>query len=346
MTTATRPRLGVSMPMLNQPAARYPQLAALADDAGFDSIWDYEFYRNPFITHTLCAQASTTIQLGTGIATTAGRSPFEMANAAADVDEISGGRAIVGLSTGGGGWTDVFNGADISHPLPRMREYIQAMRAIWKHFSDDEPFHYDGTYVQAASPMINPWGTRDLVRPRIPIYLGGIKEKMLRMAGELADGVIGYLYTPSFIAEHVIPNVAKGAAQAGRDPAEVDIAALVLCSISEDRDEAIRRARISVGSYVAFPVSNTVIEFMGLQEDRDHVVARLLAEGPQALETAVSDELVRHFCITGTPDEAREQLAEYQAVLRHVVLHTPYVPPINTEESNAAFRNIISTFGR
>lgn len=343
---AGKSKIGVSLPMLNQPYAHYPELARLADEAGLDSVWDYEFFRNPFITHGLTAQATERITLATGIATGVSRTPFEMANAAADIDELSDGRALIGMSTGAGSWTDVFNGAEIDRPLSRMREYVEVMRAIWKHFQDDEPFLYEGRFYKTGSPMINPWGTRDLVRPQIPIYLACLKERMLQMAGEVADGVLGYFNTPSFVTDHVRPNVAKGATTVGRDPAEVEIAALVLCSIADDREQAKRLARINVGNYVAFPVSSTAIEFMGLEEDRDHVVQKLFTEGVAALETAASDALIDTFCIWGTPDEAREKLGAYDGVLDHIVLHTPYVPPISREESDAAFRATVSTFAR
>jgi alkanesulfonate monooxygenase SsuD/methylene tetrahydromethanopterin reductase-like flavin-dependent oxidoreductase (luciferase family) len=131
----------VSLPVLNQPFERYAEFAALADEAGFDSVWDYEFYRNPFVTHALNAQATRRLALGTGIATMATRTPFEMANAVADIDEISGGRALPGLSTGGAGWMECFNGTDIDRPL----------------------------VYRASSPPFNLWGTRHLVRPQIPI---------------------------------------------------------------------------------------------------------------------------------------------------------------------------------
>ncbi len=330
--------------MLNQPYERYAEFAALAEEAGFDSLWDYEFYRNPFITHALNARSTSRITLATGIATAATRTPYEMANAAADVDELSGGRTLLGLSTGGAGWMDDFSGTDIDRPLTRLREYIHTVRLIWRHFETDEPYEFQGQLYRSKSPAINPWGTRTLVRPQIPIYLAGLKQGMVRLAGEIADGVFGFLPTPSFISEHVLPNVAEGAAKAGRDPADIDVAALVICSVSEDRDEAIRRARINVGNYVAYPVSNTVIEFMGLQEARDHVLMRLLSEGPAALATAASDELVRAFAIAGTPDEAAEQLAAYRGVLSHIVLHTPYVPPIDQAASEDAFRTMVRTF--
>jgi alkanesulfonate monooxygenase SsuD/methylene tetrahydromethanopterin reductase-like flavin-dependent oxidoreductase (luciferase family) len=227
-----------------------------------------------------------------------------------------------------------------------MREYIESLRLLWKHFADGEPVSYEGRYLQFTSPPFNPWGLRPLARPQIPIYLACLKPRMLQMAGELADGVLGYLNTPRFVDEHVRPNVAKGAEKAGRDPADVEITSLVICSVSDDREEAMRLARINVGMYVAYPVSATVIEFMGLEEERDAVVHALIAGGPPALENATSDELVRTFAIAGTPDEAAEQLAEFEGRLPHIVLHTPYVPPITGAESERAFRNIVAAFAR
>src|SRR5258708_23158600 len=86
-------RIGITMPVLNQPFDKFPELAALADEAGFDSVWDYEFFRNPFVIHATCAPRTTRIQHATGIATSCSRSPFEMANAAAAIDELTGRRA-------------------------------------------------------------------------------------------------------------------------------------------------------------------------------------------------------------------------------------------------------------
>src|SRR6201998_4693549 len=118
MTLSAQSRIGLPLPMLNQPYERYAEFAALAEDAGFDSVWDYEFYRNPFITQALNARATSRIQLGTGIATAAPRTPYEMANAAADVDELSGGRTLLGLGTGGGGWVGCLQCLEPAGPPP------------------------------------------------------------------------------------------------------------------------------------------------------------------------------------------------------------------------------------
>lgn len=337
-------QIGITMPILNQPFESFPKLAKLADDAGFDSVWDYEFFRNPFVIHGMCAPHTRRIRHATGIATACSRSPFEMANAAADIDELTGGRMLLGIATGGAMWTDVFNGADVSHPLPRLREYVECLRATWTHLSDGEPFSFVGDHYRAASPIFNPWGVREMVRDRIPVYLSVVRPRMLRLAGEIADGMLGYLATPSYLREVVQPNLEVGAARAGRDVAEIDRAALVLCSVSEDRAEAIRRARINVGNYICFPGADPMVQWGGVADVRDAVVAKLFAEGPAAFDL-IPEEVVKMFAICGTPDEGREQLREFEGLLDHVVLHTPYVPPLEQADSEDCFRQTVAAFG-
>ena len=336
-------KTGVTMPILNQPYEKFPELARLADQAGFDSVWDYEFFRNPFVIHGLCSQATERIQHATGIATACSRTPYEMANAAADIDELTGGRMILGLATGGALWTDVFNGADVSHPLPRLREYIEVLRAQWKHLDDGEPFEYEGRFYKAACPPLNPWGVRQMVRPQIPVFLSVVRPRMLQLAGEIGDGVLTYLSTPAYFDEVIRPNIADGAERGGRSADEVEIASLVLCSVSEDRDEAMRRAAINVGNYICFPGADPMVKFNGIEDARNELLQRFLADGPVAFES-IDEKLVRTFAICGTPDEGREQLAEYDGKLDHIVLHTPYVPPLEGADSEDCFRNTVAAF--
>jgi alkanesulfonate monooxygenase SsuD/methylene tetrahydromethanopterin reductase-like flavin-dependent oxidoreductase (luciferase family) len=161
---------------------------------------------------------------------------------------------------------------------------------------------------------------------------------MLRMAGEIADGILGYLMTPDYLRETVLPNVRK----AGR---EVEVAALVLCSVSEDRDEAMRRARINVGNYICFPGADPMVVANGIEDVRNAVAEKLFTEGPSAFDL-IPEDVVKTFAICGTPDEGRAQLAEFDGLLDHVVLHTPYVPPLAQADSEDCFRQTIAAFGR
>ncbi len=342
---AIKKQLGITMPTINQAYDHFPVLAAKADAAGFDSVWNYELFRNPFTILALCAQTTKNIKLATGLAAGAGRTPFEMANAAADVDELSNGRALIGMSMGAAGYADVLNGVDVSRPVPKLREYIQCMRAGWDYQATGEAQSFEGEFYRFQSPPFNPWGVRKVVRARIPIYIGALKPQLLRLAGSLGDGALGYLISARYAKENWTKYVIEGAEKAGRNLSEIDIAAEVLCSVDENRERAMRLARINVGLYVAYPISEPMCEFEGLAEDRLAVVQTLMTKGPMALEHTTSDALLKAFSISGTPDEAREQLAAFQESIPHTVLHTPYMPPIQREESERAYLNAVKFLG-
>ena len=343
--TERAPQLGITMPSINQPIHKFPELAQLAEQAGFDSLWTYEFYRNAFVIHALTAERTENIKLCAGLATAAQRTPFEMANAIADVDEISNGRLIVATSIGGPAFTEHYMGAEIDRPASRMKEWIKAMRLYWHHMATGEGIQFEGEFYKISSPPFNPFGGRTLHREHPAVYLGAVRPAMLRLAARSYDGMLAWLLTPRYVKEIVVPQLDEAAREAGRDPGEIDIASYVVCSVSETREIAMRRARIQVGCYVAYPLAAHICEQEGLVDDQRAVMEALMAEGPAALEHATSDALVERFSITGTPDEVRGQYEEYRAAIPHLILHTPYVPPLTAEESEDAFRNIVSTFG-
>jgi probable F420-dependent oxidoreductase len=338
-------RLGITMPTRTAAMERFPEYARWADEAGFDSVWDYEIYRNPFAM--LCTAALTTRRatLATGLAAAFPRSPFEAANAAADVDELSDGRMLIGLGTGVPEFLRAFHSQGFEKPVARMRDYIECMRRSWQYLSTGEAEPYRGAHYQFAAPPLNPWGLRPLPRERIPIYLASMAPMMTRLAGELADGWMAYLATPKWIAERARPLLAEGAARSGRDVDDLGIAAEVICSVSPDRDVAYRRGRIHTGFYVCHPVSSEVIALHGLEAERDAVRDALMTKGLEGL-AETSDRLVETFSITGTAEEARHKLEDWKVAIPHVVLHTPYVPPLATEESEDAYRQIVDAFSR
>jgi 5,10-methylenetetrahydromethanopterin reductase len=342
-------KLGVTMPGLTQPIDAFPKMAAMAEDAGFDSVWDYEFYRNPFVIHGMCAQKTSRIPLGIGLATGAGRSPFVMAQAAADVDEASGGRLILAIGIGSAGFMDLMNGVNNDRPIPRTREYVNLMRTIWAWTAgeigeDGESF--GGEFYKFTAPHINPFGRRPLARRHIPLYTSALQPGMARLGGEISDGVLGFMLPPKYLRDVYLPAIAEGARKAGRNPEDVDVASETVCSISNDRAEAYRRARFQVGIYIAHPVFAPVAASMGLTKEREACLEAMSTRGPMSLAEVVDDKLVDAFSIAGTPDECREKLKQYDDCLPNVLLHPPYMPVLSREESADAYANIISTFGR
>lgn len=338
-------RIGVTMPTRTVELSRVPEYAKIAEDAGLDTAWSWELYRNPFSMLATSAMATSRIGLGTGLAVAGSRSPFEFANAAADIDELTGGRMHLGMGAGVTEFLGAFHSTEMDKPLTRMKEYMDVVRLSWQYLSTGEAPDYDGEFYQFFAPLFNPWGQRNIVRERIPIYLGAIGPRMLQLVGTKADGWIGYLATPELVRDHIRPTIAKGAEAAGRSMSEIDLMLELICVIHPDGDVAMERARKQVGFYVSHPSSDSIVEFAGVKDEVDALRMGLLTEGLGALERA-SDKLVHAFSITGTPDECRGRLAEWEGIVDHLVLHTPYVPPFTAEESEDCYRNICSTYQR
>lgn len=333
---------GVTIPNRTVPYERLGEYGRKADEAGFHSAWDYHMWRDPYCMLTQWAANSERMLLGTGIAMAFGRSPMETACAAHDVDEISGGRMLLGLATGVPEVLQSFHSTDASHPIGRMSEYIDVLRLAWQFLKTADADVYEGKYYSFTPPPYSYYDVKEGGRDRIPVYLAALGPQMLRLAGAKADGWIGYLATPRFVNEVVLPGLAEGAAQSGRDVGELDVAAEIITSIAPDREVAMHRARLHVGTYLSHPVSDAVVKLHDLEEEQMQLRQILVNEGPAGL-AKTDDKLVETFSICGTPEEARQRLAEH-ASLRHVVLHVPYVPPLTWEESEDAYFNLIHTF--
>jgi probable F420-dependent oxidoreductase len=337
--------LGITMPSRTATMERLTDYAEWADEAGFDSVWTYELYRNPFAILSTCALKTSRVKLATGLAGAFPRSPFAFANEAADVDELSGGRMQIGLGTGVPEFLAAFHSQNFEKPVARMRDYIECVRRSWEYLNTGQAEAYHGKHYQFEAPPFNPWGLRPIPRTRIPIYLASMAPKMTQLAGELADGWMAYLATPQWVRERTRPWLEEGAARSGRDASELDLAVEVICSVSSDRELAYHRGRIHTGFYVAHPVSDAVVAMHGLEAERDAVRMALMTKGLDGL-AETSDKLVEVFSITGTPDEARQRLDAWTADIPHVVLHTPYIPPLSAEDSEDAYRGIVDAFAK
>jgi alkanesulfonate monooxygenase SsuD/methylene tetrahydromethanopterin reductase-like flavin-dependent oxidoreductase (luciferase family) len=272
----------------------------------------------------LAGAAMTTqcITLGTGIASAFSRSPFEVACAAADLDDLTGGRFILGVGTGAPEALRAFHNTKASEPVARMREYIDVVRRSWEYLATSKAERLEGRHYRFAPPRLNPWGEREFVRADIPIWLAAMGPKMLQLCGEQASGWLGYFATPELLDEYVRPNLQKGADRAHRDAGGIEI-----------------------GYYAIHPITYRIVERYGLLDAVHDLRARLAKDGLAAFDHT-DDRLVDLLSITGTPEEAREKLAGYGNHVDHIALHTPYVPPLSAEDAADGFDNIIATFGR
>ena len=208
-------RIGVTLPSRKGPISSVGDKARRAEEAGFQSVWTYEVYRNPFTLLSVAAAATERATLGTGLAAAFSRSPFEAANAAADIDDMSGGRMLFGLGSGVPEFLRAFHSSDAEHPVGRMSEYIDVLRLSWEYLATGGADRLEGQHYRFLAPRVNPWGERELPRRQIPIGLAAMGPKLIELCGRKADAWLGYFTTKKYVEEFVREHLEIGAREGG-----------------------------------------------------------------------------------------------------------------------------------
>jgi alkanesulfonate monooxygenase SsuD/methylene tetrahydromethanopterin reductase-like flavin-dependent oxidoreductase (luciferase family) len=279
------------------------QRAARAEELGYESAYVTHIAARDSVT-TLMAYASRTerIRLGTGVMPIYSRTPVATAQAFATLDEFSHGRAIVGLGISHRPVVEAWYGQAIDKPLRETREYVGIVRAILR---GEAPPAGDKFRSSFRFMGLEP-------RPDIPIYLAGLSEKMLRLAGEIADGVVLWLCSPHYIRDVVVPAVNAGRARAGLPLDGFDIVAAVPAAVTNEPDQARARLRTELTAYFSLPFYRAMIEASGFAEDIAGFDRGMQEGGPEAAIRAISDEYLGLLATIGSPDEAAAAVRRYR----------------------------------
>jgi alkanesulfonate monooxygenase SsuD/methylene tetrahydromethanopterin reductase-like flavin-dependent oxidoreductase (luciferase family) len=263
----------------------------LADALGYEAV---------FITHlagresltvlTAYALATQRIRVGTGVVPIYSRTPATMAQTAVTIDELSGGRLILGLGVSHRPVVEGWHGQAIDHPVAEMREYVEIVRAILRR---DDP------------PQGEKWRTNfHLVgvdeRPELPIFVAALSPAMLRLAGEIGDGVLLWLCNPNYIRDVVVPAVREGRDRAGKSVHGFEIVAAVPGAVTDDVARAYMGMRSELVTYFGLPFYRTMLERSGYGRD----IAAFDAAGGdfKGTRAAISDEFLE--VLTAVGDEA------------------------------------------
>jgi probable F420-dependent oxidoreductase len=288
-------------------------LARNVEAAGFAGLWLPEATQPVFETCTAAALATSSLSLGTGVAVAFPRSPMLTAQAAWMLAQETEGRFTIGLGTQVRAHVERRFSAPFDHPGPRLREYIEAMRAIFKAFRGDEKLRFDGEFY-SFSLLPAMWSPGPMKHPDPPIYASGVREWMCRMVGEVADGLLVHpMNTVAYIDDVVVPAVRRGEAAAGRAPRTVALVCPVMTAVSDD-DAVRERQRNDVRARLAFygstPGYGVVFDSSGWPGVGERLNA-LQREGDfGALIATISDEMLDAMAITATWDELPGKLLD------------------------------------
>src|SRR3954470_12795271 len=284
------------------PLRRIQDLARDASSAGFSGVVVTESGRTAFLACAAAALAAD-IDISTGIAVAFPRSPMITASSAWELAELSGGRFRLGLGTQVRAHIERRYSAQFDPPGPRLREYVLAVRAIFSAFRGDTKLDFSGDYW-SFSLLPAMWAPGPIDVPDPAIDVAAVNPWMLRMAGEVADGVhVHPLNTPTYLRETAMPNLAVGAERAGRSVGDLEIIVPTFAAPGATSDEVQQwreMARMQVAFYGSTPNYAFIFDQLGREGTTARVRERQKAGDLAGMAAEIDDELLDHFCVSGS----------------------------------------------
>jgi F420-dependent oxidoreductase-like protein len=311
-------RLGVNVGYwgLGLTAEQQLRIVREAEGIGYESVWAAEAYGSDTATVLAWLAAGTErIKLGSAIFQMPGRSPMMTAMTAATLDQLSGGRFLLGLGPSGPQVSEGWHGVRFARQLQRTREYVEVVRMALAR----ERVEYHGETIELPLPdgpgkalklMISP------VQERIPVYLAAMGPKNVALTGEIADGWLPFLFSPEHVAEFR-PLLEEGAQRSGRSLDGFDIAPSVNVLISDDVDAARDSMRPVLALYVGGMGSreknfyNRLVASYGFEDAAREVQDLYLDGRKDEAAAALPPELIDTVTLCGPADRVRERLAVY-----------------------------------
>ena len=281
-----------------------------AESSGFEAVWqaDSRLVRDAVVPMAAFAAKTEKIKIGSGVVDCWTRNPARLASTFSTLDDLAPGRIILGI----GAWWDPLAskvGIERKRPLKVMREVVTTVRALLA----DETVSFSGDFVQLDGVELD-YVYQERRPKEVPIYIGATGMKMMELSGEIADGVVlNYLVSPEY-NKRAMEHLEIGASKAGRSIDEIDRPQLVVCSLDEDRKQALDGARLMVTQYLG--QQPHIMKASGVPEELLDEIGKVLTwpathEQVEAASKLVPDEVVQMICAAGTPDEVREKVAQY-----------------------------------
>ena len=308
--------LGKLDPGLREPdtplhIAEFAALAGRAEAIGYDAVLVEETKDDPYQLLALGAAGTSTVGLGTSVAMAFPRSPTITAMSAWSLQKLSGGRFVLGLGSQVRGHVRRRFGLEWHPPAPWMRDYVGAVRAVWRAWQTGEGLDYvsERYSINLIVPLFDP-GPID--HPDIPIHVAAIGPNMCAVAGEVADGVrLHPICTERFIDEEIRPSVDRGLDRAGRDRSEVEVCMKPLVGTAADPERLEQVARIvraRVAFYLSTPSYRRVFDLHDWGDLADQAAVLSKAKRWDDLAEMVPDEVLHTVATLGTHDEIGAEL--------------------------------------
>jgi len=317
----------VDVMVMPQPLGRIGDVARNAQSAGFSGLLFTETGRTAYLNAAVASQAAPGLVLSTGVAVAFPRSPFVTAATAWELQEATGGNFRLGLGTQVRTHVVRRYGVAFDHPGPRLRDYVLALKACFTAFRTGTLDHHGDFYdLDFITPQ---WSPGPIEAPDPKVDIAAVNPWMLRMAGEVADGVhVHPLGEPGYLARHVVPNVADGAAKAGRSPTEIAVivpAMTIVGDTDEERHSEREFVRASMSFYGSTPNYAFIWDEAGFEGTTARIREKQKAGDFAGMAAQITDEHIAAFATESTWDGLADKLIDkYGGIATRLALYNVF----------------------
>lgn len=328
-----------------QPLQKIGALAARTEAAGFSGLLFTETGRTAYLNAAVASQAAPGLDLSTGVAVAFPRSPFVTAAAAWELQEATDGKFRLGLGTQVRTHVVRRYGAEFERPGPRLRDYVRAVKACFKAFRTGRLDHHGDFYdMDFITPQ---WSAGPIDAPDPKVDIAAVNPWMLRMAGEVADGVhVHPLGEPGYITRHVVPNIAEGAAKSGRSASDVAVIVPVMTIVGdsdEERDRERELVRTSMSFYGSTPNYAFIWDEAGFEGTTARIREKQKAGDFKGMAAQITDEHIAQFATESTWDGLADALvSKYGERATRIVLYNALADQDRIERYGEVSRRISS----
>ncbi len=312
------------------------EIARAAEAIGFDALWCPETSHDPFLPGVLIAEHTQRLKFGTAIAVSFARSPTTLAYTAWDLAQFSKGRFLLGLGTQvkahierrfGMPWPESVVG--------KLREQIQAMRALWQCWQYGTPLRYQGEYYRLSlmSPFFNPGA---IAHPDIPILIAGVNPGLAQLAGEEANGFLAHpFHSADYLSEIILPAVQRGAQKKERSAEAVQICVTAFTATNREEAEFIRT---QIAFYASTPSYRRVLEHHGWGEIGEKLSAMASRAQWGEMPTLIDDTMLDTFAVVADEEHLAAKLHQrYDGLAQRLALYLPFIP----QQRDSFWRNLV-----
>jgi alkanesulfonate monooxygenase SsuD/methylene tetrahydromethanopterin reductase-like flavin-dependent oxidoreductase (luciferase family) len=277
--------------------------ARLAESLGYDAVYTTHIAQRDSLTVLMAYGAATErVRLGTGVLPIFSRTPVSTAQTAATIDEYTGGRMVLGLGVSHKVTVENWFDSEIVKPVAQMREYVGIVRAILDGDTPPEGEFFNTRFAFMGYPA----------RPELPIYVAALSPNMLRLAGEVGDGVMLWLCNPDYIRDVVIPAVAEGRDRAGKPLDGFDVVAAVPVGLDEGREGALAAMRQDLIPYASLPFYRAMLERSGFEADLAAFDGGMADGDVERAKAGLSEHLLDSLAGIGGAEQLKATVERYR----------------------------------